>query len=229
MRMVRRFNQSTGVLLLATGLALFLSNWAGAELASPQDPLLLIPVRTLHWVIGLVGLILAGVCLFGSRAFLQTTVVLWLAVNFWIYVFGLRWSGVPNMQAALGSFPEAFGLSRGTAAFLVQGVFGYLLLGSLLIMSWLWIHGRQAGKSDESRDLRLSCVHCGGHIAFPATRTGQKISCPHCEKAITLRKPENLKMSCYFCKGHIEFPSHAIGNKLPCPHCQMDITLIEPK
>ena len=63
------------------------------------------------------------------------------------------------------------------------------------------------------KSLKMSCSSCGGHIKFAVQNLGQRIACPHCQTAITLRQPENLKMSCFFCKGHIEFPSHALGQK----------------
>ena len=74
----------------------------------------------------------------------------------------------------------------------------------------------------------MSCPVCGVHIRFDERNLGQKIPCPHCQKAITLRKLDLLKMACFFCQEHIEFPPHAIGEKMPCPHCHMDITLKEP-
>lgn len=64
-------------------------------------------------------------------------------------------------------------------------------------------------------------------LKFLIQNLGQKVPCPHCRNAVTLRKSENLKISCYFCKEHIEFPAHALGQKISCPHCKMDITLKE--
>ncbi len=228
MRMAHYFNQSAGVLLLAMGLGLFLSHWASWELALPRDPLLLVSLRTLHTVVGMAGVILAAGCLFGKRISFQVAGVMWLAMNFWIYVIGLRWSGVPNLQGLLGSASEAFGLSRQVAVLFVQVAFGYLLIGSLLVLSWLWMQRGNLVAPGVKADLKMSCLHCGGHISFPESRLEQKISCPHCEKVISLQKPGNLKMSCFFCQGHIEFPSHAVGEKMPCPHCNKDITLKTP-
>jgi DNA-directed RNA polymerase subunit RPC12/RpoP len=66
------------------------------------------------------------------------------------------------------------------------------------------------------------------HIRFDERNLSQKIPCPHCQTAITLRKPDLLKMACFFCEENVEFPAQAIGEKMPCPHCNMDITLKEP-
>jgi len=44
----------------------------------------------------------------------------------------------------------------------------------------------------ESKFLKCSCAHCGGHIEFPADGIGATIPCPHCarETELTLDTPE---------------------------------------
>jgi hypothetical protein len=187
MKMIRYFNQSAGVLLLAMGLALFLSNWASRELAAPLDPVLQVSLRALHWVVGAALVGAAVLCLFGERLSLQATLVLWLAADFWVYVIGLRWSGAQHVHVLLASGPEAFGLARSVAALLVQAVFAYLLVGSAGALTWLWWRGRQRPSAATSGDVKISCRHCGGHIAFPAHGVGQQMACPHCAQSIKLQ------------------------------------------
>jgi uncharacterized paraquat-inducible protein A len=98
-------------------------------------------------------------------------------------------------------------------------LFGYLAVISVLLLRSWW-----ANKA-ELRFHKMACPNCGGHIKFAPDGVGTKMPCPHCQAAITLRRPEYLKAACYFCKGHIEFPSHALGHKAKCPHCNMEITL----
>jgi uncharacterized paraquat-inducible protein A len=93
--------------------------------------------------------------------------------------------------------------------------------------SLAWLQLNQSNL-EAAAPLRMSCPACGGHIKFSKRNLGQQTPCPHCQKAVTLRRDENLKMSCFFCNGHIEFPAHAIEQKLKCPHCHMDIGLKEP-
>jgi DNA-directed RNA polymerase subunit RPC12/RpoP len=76
--------------------------------------------------------------------------------------------------------------------------------------------------------MKMVCPACGGHVQFAAPNVGQQILCPHCQKEMALREPENLKMTCVLCGGHIEFPPHAVGQKINCPHCAKSITLLRP-
>jgi uncharacterized paraquat-inducible protein A len=124
----------------------------------------------------------------------------------------------------LGSLTDPLNLSRGASGFILEMLPIYLVLGSYAAFMQLWV-GRTAGLAANS--VKISCPSCGGHIKFAIQNLGQKIPCPHCQTAVTLRQPENLKMSCFFCKGRIEFPSHALGQKISCPHCKMEVSLKE--
>jgi len=67
-----------------------------------------------------------------------------------------------------------------------------------------------------------ACDHCRGHIEFPATALGTRISCPHCGQQTKLRDPAQvplLKAACGNCGGHIAFPIEAAGSVVDCPHC----------
>ena len=37
-------------------------------------------------------------------------------------------------------------------------------------------------------DAKISCLKCGGHIAFPKELAGQEVSCPHCNESLLLPK-----------------------------------------
>ena len=125
----------------------------------------------------------------------------------------------------MGTLTDPLHFARGTIGLVFEFIPVYLLLGSYAAFAGLWL---ERGRARAAETQKLFCPACGGHIKFAIQNLGQKIPCPHCQKTITLRKPENLKMSCFFCQGHIEFPSHVIGEKISCPHCKMEITLKEP-
>ncbi len=225
----RQFVYSAGVLLLAAALAMFISVWAGTRLIHPHEPLFGMSLPGFFCIVGGFELAVATVCLFGQNTFLKAVLVLWLAMNFAAYQAGLWWmGGIAGFKGYLGDVSAAFGISAGSANIMVQILVLYLLAGSLVSLLWIWTKGKSAeSKVNTENDLKISCPACGGHIRFASQNLGQKISCPHCQKQTTLRKPGLLKMSCYFCKEHIEFPSHAIGHKMRCPHCKNDITLKE--
>jgi ribosomal protein S27E len=188
MNLVRGFNQSAGVLLLALGLGLFLSLGASVELAPPRDSLLLLSVSSLHGVAGAIALVLAGVCLFKERTSLAVAGVLWLASNFWVYVLGLRWTGAENLNGVLWTAPDTFGLSAEAAGIVAEAAFGYLWGGSvavLLVLQWQ----RRHAVAPAPEFKKISCPHCGGHVAFPWSRAGQSVACPHCGQQIVLHPP----------------------------------------
>ncbi len=223
------FIYSAGTLLLAAALGMFFSIEAGRGLIHPHEPLSGISLPAFFCIVGGLELAVALICLFGQNALLQTSLVLWLAINLAVYQAGLWWMGIiGGFKGCLGDVSAAFGVSAGTADLLLKALVLYLLTGSLFSLLWSW-KTKLSAKTPDSADshLKISCPSCGGHIRFASQNLGQKIPCPHCQKETILRKPGLLKMSCYFCKEHIEFPSHAIGHKMRCPHCKNDITLME--
>lgn len=225
----RLFIYSAGVLLLAAALGMFFSIEAGRGLINPHEPLSGIGLPIFFCIVGGLELAVALVCLFGQNALLQTSLVLWLAINLAAYQAGLWWMGISGgFKGYLGDVSGAFGISVGIADLLLKALILYFLVGGLVSFLWSW-KMKSSAKTPDSEDghLKISCPFCGGHIRFAIQNLGQKIPCPHCQKETVLRKPSLLKMSCYFCKEHIEFPSHAIGHKMRCPHCKNDITLME--
>jgi DNA-directed RNA polymerase subunit RPC12/RpoP len=181
----RFFTNSAGTLLLAVALAMFIANWASAGLTQPHDPVLMVPMQNLFWIVGIIALVVAMICLFDKRVWLKITLVLWLAVNLFAYQIGFLLKGShAGFSVYLNSLAEAFGITSHTAYLILEIVFLYLLVGSLASLLWLWV-GNAKGY------LKNACVHCGKHIEFPAKGVGQKIACPHCGAMVTLQKPDD--------------------------------------
>jgi hypothetical protein len=221
---LRIFTHSAAALVLAMASALLLINLtAPKDLVQPHDPIFALSFRSMFWIIGGLGLVVALVCLFVERPTQAATWLAWLATNFLAYRIGLVSMGCHSLTGFLGSVTYAFGIPAKTASVLTDVAFAYLLGGSCAVLLRGWRLSRLARTLE-----KMSCPACGVHIEFARGNLGQKIPCPHCQATVTLRKPDLLKMSCYFCKKHIEFPPHAIGQKIHCPHCRMDITLKEP-
>jgi hypothetical protein len=217
------FTNSAGALLLALASALFLINGTSpADYVPPHDPIFLISIRDLFWILGGIAIVMALICFFSEQPARVISLLAWFAFSFWIYRIGLFAEGCRGITGFLGGFPHAFGISSKAAAVLGDLLFASLLGGSCAA---LWLV-RRLPQSVEYK--KMSCPSCGTHISFATENLGQKIPCPHCHKTVTLRKPEHLKMPCFFCKEHIEFPAHALGQKIKCPHCKNDITLREP-
>jgi glucan phosphoethanolaminetransferase (alkaline phosphatase superfamily) len=221
-KLIRPFTDSAAALLAAFVTVLVIGNVASAKLVQPQDPLLAISMRTLFWILGAVAMAVVLVAIFMRQPRFKLALILWFTTNLIVYRMGLQWQGVHNIRGYVGSLAHTFELSTSFTNSLLNLLFLYLFAGSAGLLLWNFL------VRPEAVPLKAICAHCGGHIAFSAQNLGQKIPCPHCKAAITLRKSYLLKMSCFFCQGHIEFPAHAIGEKMPCPHCQMDITLKAP-
>jgi hypothetical protein len=187
------------------------------------DPIFGMPMRFAILMMGVVELMAAAFCFFGRQPNFQLALIAWLSINFLIYRMGLLWQGAHTTWGCLGNSISYFRFSSGEIDIGLDLVLAFFLLGSCILL--LLTSTKRWTQFNDFR--RMSCPSCGGRIQFSERNLGQKIPCPHCQEAITLRGAENLKMSCFFCREHIEFPAHAIGEKLKCPHCNMDITLKE--
>lgn len=212
-------------LVVGLSVAAFIGIRASADFVASQDPIFGISTRTVFLLFAATGLGIALTCLSTRNMKLQLTLMLWLVMNAAVYAVGIQWNGSSHLGMYLGNVSGAFRLSPDTAWLLLKMIFFLLLTGCAVPLAWLQLN---RSKFEAAVPLRMSCPACGGHIKFSRRNLGQQTPCPHCQKTITLRRPNLLKMSCFFCKGHIEFPAYAIGEKLRCPHCHQDITLKEP-
>jgi phage FluMu protein Com len=242
MKLIRSFIYSAGAILLAAALERFLIATGTAQhVLSRLDPILGIPLRYAVLIVGILELIVAVICLFGRRVGTQIGWLVWLSTNFTAFWVGLIWEHGQPQGACLGALTDPLNLSGGTMGLVLDFLPVYLVLGSFAALFWVWFSKEakasrlvaaqlRADQHDVVEDLlKTQCPSCGGKIKFSAQNIGRQILCPHCQAAVTLRKPEeNLKISCYFCNGHIAFLPHAVGQKLKCPHCHNDITLKEP-
>lgn len=225
MKPIRLFIYCAGGILLAAALMRFLIAAGSSPVLTLPEPMLGIPLRYAVLLVGALELAVALICLFGKQTGLQIGWVAWLTSDFIVYRIGLLTTHCHPQATCIGSLTDPLQLSRGISGWIMTLTPYYLLLGSYAAVGWLWLAGRRA---KAAKFIRMSCPACGVHIRFDARNLGRKIPCPHCQKTLTLRKPDLLKMSCFFCHKHIEFPTHAIGEKMACPHCNMDITLKEP-
>lgn len=239
MKWIRYFILTAGVILLVAALTRFLIAADDAQVSSLPDPMLGIPLRYAVLGVGAFELVVALICLFGKRVGFQIGWLAWLGTNYIVFCFGLVWQHCSPQGTCIGGLTDPLRIYHGTTGYVLEFMPFGLLLGGLAAAASLWFSGEaRTARLAEARQLaaqrdiaaglmKMVCPACGGHVKFAAQNTGRQIPCPHCQREITLRKPDNLKMSCFFCKEHIEFPSHALGQKIKCPHCKNDITLKE--
>jgi hypothetical protein len=220
-KLINGYTNSAGAFLLAMALMLFLGSLGSAGLLQPRDPVFQIPMLYASWGMGLMALAIAWICLFGRSTKLKLALLLWTGVNLLVFQIGIySQTHHLNLSGYSAILENVFHLPDYATNWIIKIATVCLLVGSLIAALGLW--------STSKNTLKISCPNCGGHVQFGVQAVGGKISCPHCQKIMTLHQVENLKISCYFCHGHIEFPAHAIGEKMPCPHCNKKISLKEP-
>ncbi len=229
-KVIRLFTNTAGVLLLAVGTAMFISNEASAEFVLPRDPILTLSMPNVFWIVGAAVLCLGLVCLLGKQAWLKLNLLLWFALNFWAYQLGLFWTvGPRSFIGYWGNLADALGISSIAAGLILKIVFLYLLIGASVSLLLPWVLAQTQKSSSHANDfMKIPCPSCGGKIKLSTLNLGQQIPCPNCKETITLEMPGKLKMTCVLCGENIEFPAHALGQKIPCPHCAKTITLLKP-
>jgi hypothetical protein len=187
MKIATSLLRCSGLILVAAGLALVLTNFASTELSAPHDPIFQFSLRGLFWVMGVVLLGIGVFCVFSDGQLVPAAWLAWISVNFWIYKFGLYWNGTPRFDGVLGTLPETFGLARSTVEWSAYVAFGFILLTSGVILVGGFMARRKAQVMNSGRAIKISCQYCGGHIEFPVTRSGEQLPCPHCAKVIALK------------------------------------------
>ncbi|MGA4645758.1 MauE/DoxX family redox-associated membrane protein, partial [Limisphaera sp. 4302-co] len=91
--------------------------------------------------VGLVELVVAGVCLVGRRERLSLVLVGWLSGNFALYRLGLWWMGWKRPCGCLGHLTDALGVSPTVADRVMIGVLAYLGVGAFSGLFWTKGHG----------------------------------------------------------------------------------------
>ena len=137
-KLARLFVLSAFFVLLLTGVAKGVSAFGNARILETHDPLLGIRFRSLFGVVGGVEIVVAMVCLLGTRVRVQLALVLWLAVSFAVYRLGLFLVGYRQPCVCLGSMTAAIHLSPKVADCGMKIVLGYLLVGSGASLLLVW-------------------------------------------------------------------------------------------
>ena len=139
---------ASGALLALTGIAKLWSTFGNVKVLAVADPIAGIPFRWLLLVVGVLELIIAGVCFFSRNKRLATLLVAWLATSFLVYRLGLWWLGWHRPCGCLGSLTSALHLWDQAADNIMKGVLVYLLLGSYFLLFKDWQEKRAASAAD---------------------------------------------------------------------------------
>jgi len=172
---VRWFVRSAGVVLLVTGLAKLWSAMGEARVLGVRDPLFGLTFRQLMLGVGLVELVVAGVCLVGRRERLSLVLVGWLSGNFALYRLGLWWLGWKGPCGCLGHVTDALGVSPTAADLVMKIVLGYLLVGAFAGLWCMTDSGHVDGAGEQDPPAAAACgpqglSAKGGHHQKDATQ-----------------------------------------------------------
>ena len=147
-KFIHAFINSAGALLLAAASALFISNWANADLVEPRDPIFIISMRHLFWVLGGITLAIALACLFGKPGSLQLMLILWFSANMLLYRLGLVFMHIyGGFRGFLNSPAVSFEISASLANAVLYASIFYLLIGRGLSLALLKIREKSPARN----------------------------------------------------------------------------------
>ena len=142
-KFIHAFINSAGVLLLTAACTLFIGNWANPDLVEPRDPIFLISMRQLFWVLCGIGLAIALACLLWKGSSLQLMLIVWFSVNLLLYRLGLILMHVRGgFRGFLNSPAVSFEISTSLANAVLYALIFFLLIGSGLSLALLKIRGK---------------------------------------------------------------------------------------
>jgi hypothetical protein len=135
------------------------------------------------WIVGGIATVVAVIFSPSEQPTVPAVLLLWLGLNCLVFRIGLWETGCHGLTGFLGGFPHALGIPG--KAVVAEDLFFASLLGGCCVALWM---GRRLPLPAEYQ--KCSAPICGMHIGFATENLGLKISCSHCQKTVTLRKPE---------------------------------------
>lgn len=214
---VKGYLYLTATVLGLIGLFLLYTVWAtrnsGDWWLGWRDPLLGLSNRSLLLLGGVLHVGVAAF-LFASRDLTNRLLAsLWLGLNHLIYYAGIvtmEPTALPNTERFLA---WRLGITPNSVDARWKIFQAYLIVVSAVFLFLLWRRSKRLGneawfkhwqesrnhppkgkptqlrKAEQANDFtKNTCSHCGGRIAFPRSRVGEQIACPHCAMTITLRE-----------------------------------------
>jgi len=139
----RWFNFSAGVILFITGAAKVLSAFGTVRILNYPDPIFNVSFGHLMLIVGIIELIISGLCLYGKCNRLATVLVAWLATSFLVYRIGLWLTDWRHPCRCLGDLTNALHISPEAASIALKVALTYLLIGSYLKLFSFWLINRR--------------------------------------------------------------------------------------
>jgi hypothetical protein len=129
-------------MLILTAAAKFVSSAGSAPILDHDAPLFMLPYRYVFFGVGLIEVIVAGICVFTKNMRVQCGLLGWLATQFVAYRIGSRWLGV-HYCGCLGTVTDALPIGEEATNALLAVFLCYLLIGSYTSCLLLYLQGRR--------------------------------------------------------------------------------------
>ena len=146
------FIVGASAILAITGLAKAWSAFGQTKLLAVADPITGILFGHLMLAVGVVELVIAGICLFGKSQKLKLGLIAWLATNFVVYRLGLWWMGWKKPCSCLGNLTDALHISPLLADNIMKVILAYLLVGSYGLLIWRWRSEKRRGGNRQAQN-----------------------------------------------------------------------------
>lgn len=135
----RFFLYSSGLILLITSVAKFISVFGHSHILNQTDPVFMIKWRQLLLVVGVIEALIAVFCFFGKNIIRQVGFVAWIATSFLLYRLMLVWIGYLQPCRCMGSIGDNLHISPDISDLIMRFVLAYLLVGSyVIILFWIF-------------------------------------------------------------------------------------------
>lgn len=122
---------SAGCILTFTGAAKVISALGRAEVLAVTDPIFGLSFRWLLLIVGLLELVVAGICITTANRKLSLSLIAWLATCFVLYRGGLASLGWNRPCSCLGNLTDAIHIAPEKADLMMKLVLVYLLAGCI--------------------------------------------------------------------------------------------------
>jgi hypothetical protein len=127
-----------GALLAVTGAAKLISALGSANTLVVDDPIFKIPFRQVFYMIGLLEIAVAIVCLSNMPIRLQAGLVAWLGTCFLLYRVGLILVDYHRPCSCMGNLTDALNISPRLVDEIAKVVLVYLLFSGYATLFFCW-------------------------------------------------------------------------------------------
>jgi hypothetical protein len=182
MKLHKIFIYSAGGILLTAALMRFVIAADTTQVLALPDPVLFLPLRYALVLVGGIELVAALICLFGKNLALQTSMLAFLSMNYFVYQIGLYIMHLHCQTTCLGSLTDPLHLTHSLIGSLSNLLPIYLLAGSCGCYLWLWKEEKKKPKT-----YKNACPQCGQHIQYTSELLGKTIPCPNCQHSLNLQ------------------------------------------